>query len=75
MTDSGSSKSFRLSDSVVQRLEDRLKYTEFEDLEEYIQFVIKEFLAQSEEPTKYEESEVDEEAVQERLKSLGYLNE
>ena len=61
---------------IVERVEDRLPRTEFDSTAEYVTYVMEEVLYQVEAETDDEEFEaVDEAEVEDRLKSLGYLNE
>jgi len=61
---------------VVERVEERLPRTEFDSSGEYIAFVVEEVLHRVEvEAGDGEFEAVDEAQVQERLESLGYLNE
>lgn len=65
-----------LPERIVSRVDDRLPRTEFRDSGEYITFVLEEVLYRVEEETKDDDFEpVDEQEVEQRLKSLGYLNE
>ncbi|PSQ06383.1 hypothetical protein BRC95_05880 [Halobacteriales archaeon QS_5_68_33] len=61
---------------IVDRVEDRLPRTEWDEPEEYITYVMEEVLYRVEKETADDDFEpVDEEEVKSRLKSLGYLNE
>ena len=61
---------------IVDRIEDRLPRTEWDDPEEYLTYVMEEVLYRVEKETADDDFEpVDEEEVKNRLKSLGYLNE
>jgi hypothetical protein len=65
-----------LPDRIVDRIEDRLPRTEWDEPEEYITYVMEEVLYRVEKETEDDDFEpVDEEEVKSRLKSLGYLNE
>ena len=65
-----------LPDRIVERVEARLPRTEFDDVAEYITFVMEEVLYRVEKETEDDDFEaVDEDEVKDRLKSLGYLNE
>jgi hypothetical protein len=65
-----------LPDRIVERVEARLPRTEFDDVAEYVTFVMEEVLYRVEKETEDDDFEaVDEEEVKDRLKSLGYLNE
>jgi Arc/MetJ-type ribon-helix-helix transcriptional regulator len=76
MSDSQSLRRIELSDELVSRIEDRIQYTEFETPSEYIEHILEEVLYHVETTSVEENREaVDEDEVQERLKSLGYLNE
>lgn len=60
---------------LVERVEERLPRTEWDDPEQYIAHVLQEVLFYVEEETTDDEyTSVDESDVEERLKSLGYLN-
>jgi hypothetical protein len=61
---------------IVDRIEERLPRTEWDEPEGYITYVMEEVLYRVEKETEDDDFEpVDEEAVKSRLKSLGYLNE
>ena len=61
---------------IVDRIEERLPRTEWDEPEGYITHVMEEVLYRVEKETEDDDFEpVDEEAVKSRLKSLGYLNE
>lgn len=65
-------ESVELPADVIERIQSRVRYTEFSSVDEYVAWVMEETL------TKVEESEetgvsANEEEVQERLRSLGYL--
>jgi len=65
-----------LPKQVVDRVEQRLPRTEWDDPEEYICYVLEEVLYRVEAETDDEAFEsVDEDEVKDRLKSLGYLDE
>lgn len=76
MGDAESDRAVELPTDVVDRIEARVPYTEFESPEEYITYVLKEVLYHVEEENDLSDAEeVDEDQVRDRLKSLGYLNE
>jgi len=61
---------------IVQRVEDRLPRTEWDDPAEYVTFVLEEVLYRVEEETADDDfEEIDQDEVRDRLKSLGYLGE
>lgn len=69
------SKAVDLPTSVVERVESRLDRTEFDDVAEYVTFVMEEVLYRVEEETEDDDYEgVDEDEVKDRLESLGYLD-
>lgn len=69
-------QSVELPKRIVSRVEDRLPYTEFDSEAEYITFVLEEVLYRVEQETKDDDREpIDEAEVEERLRSLGYLDE
>ena len=65
----------QLSSGIVERIDARLSYTEFESIDNYIEFIAEEVLNHVEESVEHEGEAVDEDVVQDRLESLGYLNE
>lgn len=65
-----------LPDRLVSRVADRLPYTEFDSPDEYVAFVLEEVLYHVEEDTDEAAFDADEqEEVEERLESLGYMGE
>lgn len=58
---------------VVERVEDRVPFTEFDSVDEYVTFVVEEVLYAVEEATDEDPEPVDEAEVRSRLESLGYL--
>lgn len=69
-------ESLQLPADVLTRIEARVERTEFEDASAYISYVLKEVLHEAEEDGDLHTSDqVDEEQVEDRLKSLGYLDE
>jgi hypothetical protein len=69
-------RSLDLPERIVERVEKRLPRTEWDDPEEYITYVMEEILYRVEQETEDDDFEaVDEAEVEDRLKSLGYLNE
>jgi Arc/MetJ-type ribon-helix-helix transcriptional regulator len=55
-------------------IQSKVRRTEFDSVDEYIVYVLEEVVAASDDESA-EYNDVDEEEVQDRLKSLGYLNE
>lgn len=68
-----------LSDELTSRIDKRVRHTEFEDVDEYAEFVLAEVVTRVErddeglEPT--DGSTASRDGVQDRLESLGYLEE
>jgi hypothetical protein len=76
MNDHEDSRSVELPERVIERVEDRLPRTEWETPAEYVTYVLEEVLYRVEQETDDEGYEsIDEAEVEDRLKSLGYLNE
>ena len=69
----GETRDVALPAAVVERLEARLPRTEFETVDEYAAFVLREVLARVEDDGGTDYDEVDEREVESRLESLGYL--
>jgi len=57
--------------SVAEKIEGRMKDSEFGSLSEYVSYVLREVVSEEEGETFSRE---DEERVKERLKALGYLD-
>lgn len=57
---------------LYERVERRIAKTNFESVDEYVTFVLEEVVAGDEGDAAYED--VDDEDVQARLRSLGYLD-
>jgi hypothetical protein len=68
-------ESLDLPAGVLERIDARVERTEFEDATAYVTHVLEEVLFEVEEATDAGAEAVDEQQVEERLKSLGYLNE
>jgi Arc/MetJ-type ribon-helix-helix transcriptional regulator len=62
-----------LSVSLVQDIEQRVETTEFETVDEYAEFALQEVLHGVEQLDDTETKDVDEDEVQDRLRSLGYV--
>ena len=59
--------------SIVEKIEKRIKQTDFDSVSSYVTYVLEEILSEDkeEEPAFSKE---DEERVKERLRALGYLD-
>ncbi|ELZ10980.1 hypothetical protein C479_09223 [Halovivax asiaticus JCM 14624] len=66
-------RSIEIPDRLVDRIERRLARTDFETPEAYASYVLEEVLAQVESETDDGYEQVDGDEVEDRLKSLGYL--
>ena len=76
MSDSSSARPIDLPPDLVARVEQRVQRTEFEDATAYVTHVLEDVLHGLEDDTDPAEIDaVDERQVEERLESLGYLNE
>jgi hypothetical protein len=76
MSESQDVTTVELSADIVTRIEKRTTYTEFEDINDYITYVMEEVLYHVEQENDVSDTEaVDEQEVRNRLESLGYLNE
>jgi hypothetical protein len=65
-----------LSEDVIERIERRIEHTDFDDVDDYAEFVLSEVLARIEHGTEETgEETASREEVQSRLQSLGYLEE
>ena len=64
----------QLSDDLVDRVDRRLAYSEFETVDAYVQFALEEVLARVEEATDENVDAVERSEVESRLEALGYLD-
>jgi len=64
-------KEVSLPAELYNRIEERVKVTEFSSVEEYVTFVLEEVLKEDDEGPSFTKEE--EEEVKKRLKALGYL--
>ena len=68
-------QSVELPSRIVDRIDDRLPRTEWDDPAEYITFVMEEVLYHVKQETADDDFDaVDEDEVKDRLESLGYLD-
>jgi len=58
-----------IPDELYKKIEGKLKEADFKTVDEYVEFILKEFFEEDEEEYTPEE----EEKVKERLRALGYL--
>lgn len=71
VTTDGEERTVRIPAELAARVEDRLEVAEYDTVDEYVAFVLREVLSRAEGPSKGDV--VDGATVQERLESLGYL--
>jgi Arc/MetJ-type ribon-helix-helix transcriptional regulator len=65
----------KIPKDIYEKIQERIKDTEFKSVDEYITYVLREVLASlEEEETEEVFSEEEEEKVKERLRALGYLD-
>ncbi|QLG49346.1 hypothetical protein [Natrinema halophilum] len=64
-----------LPSSLVDDVEQRVAYTDFDDASEYVTFVLEEVLAAVSEGDERNYDAVDQDEVESRLESLGYLSD
>lgn len=69
-----STQSIVVPDRLVSRVEQRVARTDFDSPEAYVAYVLEEVLAQVESDTDGDYERVDGDEVEDRLKSLGYLD-
>lgn len=72
MSTEADSRTVAVDDRLYERVERRIARTNFESVDEYVTFVLEEVVAGDETDESYED--VDDEDVQARLRSLGYLD-
>lgn len=65
-----------ISDELADRIIDRIEYTDFESVDDYAEFVLSEVVTYAErEGAESREATSSDQEVQNRLQSLGYLEE
>ena len=67
------SKKIELQPELVSRIENRLEYSEFETVEEYVNFSMNQLLYEVEQQEEESQATTDN-AIKDRLQSLGYLD-
>ncbi len=67
-------KEVKIPADIYEKIVERIKETEFESVDEYVTYVLREVLASLEEEEEQVFSEEEEEKVKERLRALGYLD-
>lgn len=68
-----SEKKVSIPESLYEKIEERVEGTEFESVNDYVEYVLREVVSEEEEEEE-EFSEEDEEKVRERLRALGYMD-
>ena len=64
----------KIPTDLIKKIEERVKETEFESVDEYTTFVLEEVVKEDDEEIEEVFSEEDEVKVKERLRALGYLD-
>jgi hypothetical protein len=72
-SDAAGADDVTLANDLIERVERRLPRTDFDSVDDYVAFVLEETLARVEADADDQPEEVDEQAVEQRLESLGYL--
>lgn len=63
-----------LSESLFRDVQSRVPKTEFETVDEYVEFVLQEVLHNVRQRESEADFDVDEDEVKDRLRSLGYID-
>lgn len=71
MTDAAEERSVAISSGIYERIEGRVQESEFENVEDYVEFVLLELLNQLEGTGT--DVEAQDQEIQDRLRELGYL--
>ncbi|KXA93200.1 CopG family transcriptional regulator [candidate division MSBL1 archaeon SCGC-AAA259E19] len=66
-------KDVSISDSIYDRIKERVEGTGFDSVDEYVEYVLREVVEEEEEEEE-PYTEEDEEKVKERLRALGYMD-
>jgi len=76
MSESKQIETVELPAEIVAQIEERAERTEFDDVSAYLLHVLQQILHEVDQSNEFSDADpVDEQQVEERLKSLGYLNE
>jgi len=75
MTPDKTEKVIRLPTELVDEFEERSEYTRFESVDAYLTHLFEEILYEMKEQEDLETKSVTDEEIQNRLKSLGYLED
>jgi Arc/MetJ-type ribon-helix-helix transcriptional regulator len=73
MDEEQGTRTVELPEAVVSTFEARVEYTEFATVDEYIAFALDELGRNLDSMESGQKATVDEDEVEDRLKSLGYL--
>lgn len=74
MNSQGESRKITLSSDLARKIESRIEHTDIENVEEYVETILRDILYEVEGEVS-EEASVDESNVEERLRMLGYLKD
>jgi Arc/MetJ-type ribon-helix-helix transcriptional regulator len=69
-----SGKAVTIPEDLYKKIEERIGETEFESVDEYVTYVLREVIESLEEEEEEVFTEEEEEKVKERLRALGYLD-
>ena len=72
MSTDDNSRTVAVEDRLYEQIEQRIAKTNFESVDEYVAFILEEVVASEEADEAYDD--VDDDDVQARLRSLGYLD-
>lgn len=67
-------RTVKIPENIYEKIQERIKDTEFKSVDEYVTYVLQEVLASLEEEEENVFTEEEEEKVKERLRALGYLD-
>ncbi|HIP63132.1 MAG TPA: CopG family transcriptional regulator [Archaeoglobus profundus] len=67
-------REIKIPAELYEKIERRVKNTEFKSVDEYVTYVLREVLASLEEEEEQVFTKEEEEKVKERLRALGYLD-
>jgi len=67
-------REIKIPAELYEKIEKRVKNTEFKSVDEYVTYVLREVLASLEEEEEQVFTKEEEEKVKERLRALGYLD-
>lgn len=74
MNDGSTTESVEISQKLTERIDSRLSHSDFDTVEDYVEFVLQETLTRVEKTTEVDGESLDRGEIESRLEALGYLD-